>query len=83
MEPTTPAELKSFRTPTANRELLARRLFSCPACGVKWVLFTPGGVEVGGVRAARSGDPAGSALVCETCLKPVDENGLIVGGSPN
>lgn len=83
MEPTTPAELKSFRLPTANTELLARRLFSCPACGAHWVSFTAGGVEVGGVRAAGVGDPARSALVCELCLTPVDDNGLIVSEPAN
>ena len=78
MEPTTPTELRSFRMSVAYRDGLARRLLSCPACGVHWVADTAGGVEVVGVRSARFGDPSKAALVCELCLTCVDDNGSIV-----
>ena len=60
------------------RDQLARRLFSCPACGSHWVVFTATGAEVVGVRSAKKRDPERSALVCELCLTPVDHDGRIV-----
>ena len=78
MEPSTPTELPAFRVSVGYRDGLARRLFSCPACGAHWVAFTPSTVEVHSVRSARQGDPPKAALVCELCLTAVDENGLIV-----
>lgn len=83
MEPSTPTGLQAFRVSVASRDNLARRLFSCPACGAHWVAYTPIGVEVGGVRSATRGDPARAALVCELCLTAVDDNGLIVYSSAN
>lgn len=81
MEPTTPTKLRAFRMSVAYRDGLARRLFSCPACGVHWVVNTASGVEVVGVRSARSSDPSKAALVCELCLTSVDDNGSIVVAS--
>lgn len=78
MEPRTPTELRTFRVSVANRDRLARRLFSCPACGVHWVTDTATGVQVGGIRSPRLGDPPNAALVCELCLSPVDDTGSIV-----
>ena len=82
MEPTTPTELRSLHVPGDNPEKLARRLFSCPACGCHWVLNAPDGVQIAGVRGAGPGDPAGTALVCELCLTCVDCDGGIVRDSP-
>lgn len=81
MEPTTPTELRAFQMSVAYRDGLARRLFSCPACGVHWVANSASGVEIVGVRSARFGDPSRASLVCEQCLSSVDDNGSIVVGS--
>ena len=64
---------------TARRVVeLARRLFSCPACGAHWVLFTPDGAAVVGVRGPMPNDPSPTALVCAFCTTPVDRDGLVV-----
>ena len=60
------------------RDQLARRLFSCPACGSHWVVFTATGAEIVGVRSPEDRDPNSSALVCTLCLTPVDHDGRIV-----
>ena len=68
----------AFRQSGAGRDKLARRLFSCPACGSHWVAFTAAGVVIAGVRTPTAGDPAKTAMVCELCLTSVDDDGLIV-----
>jgi hypothetical protein len=60
---------------------LARRLFSCPSCGAHWVLFTPNGAAVVGVRAPMPDDPSPAALVCSFCLAAVDRDGVVVVGT--
>ena len=61
-----------------NLDDVARRLFSCPACGAHWVVFAADGVHIVGARAGRAGDPANTAVVCELCLASVDADGTIV-----
>lgn len=55
---------------------LARRLFSCPACGARWVgNVSPAGAEISGVRSAGPTDPPGTAVVCDRCGAPIKEDG--------
>lgn len=70
----------SLHTPTSVRTLenLARRLFSCPSCGARWVVFTATGLEIVGVRPAGEGD-AQAVVCCEYCLANVDGEGGIAG----
>jgi len=68
----------ALATPSGDYEELARRLFSCPACGSHWVVFAADGAHVVGVRACRADDPAGGEIVCEVCLTAVDGDGAIV-----
>ena len=58
---------------------LARRLFSCPACGAQWVgNVSSAGAEISGVRSAGRTDPPGTAVVCDRCRAPIKEDGTPV-----
>jgi hypothetical protein len=70
----TPKDLPALNDDT---EKIARRLFSCPACGSHWVVFGVEGVHVIGVRTAAEGDPPGVVLRCEYCLASVDADGSV------
>ena len=67
--------------PVRRLEDVARRLFSCPACGARWVVFDAAGVSVAGVRLARPGDSPAAAVCCERCSANVDGDGTIAGES--
>jgi hypothetical protein len=58
---------------------LARRLFSCPACGAKWVgNVSSAGADISGVRSARPTDPPGAAVVCDRCGAAIKDDGTPV-----
>ena len=59
---------------------LARRLWSCPECGLRWVSegLLPR-IAIVGVRGRLNGDPIGTKLVCLGCHCAVDAHGKPTG----
>ena len=72
------SQSSAYRISVAKRDTIARRLFSCPACGAHWVMFDADGAHIVGVREASAPDPATTAVACEYCLTPIDIDGNVV-----